>query len=273
MDTLRFYTVSIAFQSTPEWGRDLPRSIGKATGLVSSYVSNLEKLVSRPRLERYRPEDRDDLETAVNYLWNVALSESMLQGIAALEIAMRNAIHNALTQHIGTEYWFQAVLRPNEMKMVDDVWRILSRRHQHPPAPGKIIADLTFGFWPMLFATEYHDLWWNAKASLFKSVFPHIPTGVPPRQAITRKGVHDRLDLCKNLRNRVVHHEPIFQGIIQLNKPIAPLTIVHEQIVEVLAWIDPQLVFTLNVVDRFPDVYRHESARIRNRLMDQFGQP
>ncbi len=129
----------------------------------------------------------------MHYLWNVALSEALLQRIAALEIAVRNAIHNTLTQHIGTDYWFQAILRPNEMKMVDDVWKLLSRRHQHPPAPGKIIAELTFGFWPMLFATEYHDLWWATKASLFKTVFAYLPTGLPPRQAITRKVVHDRL--------------------------------------------------------------------------------
>jgi hypothetical protein len=57
----------------------------------------------------------------VNYLWNVALSEALLQGLSAVEVGLRNSVHNTMTAHVGTDYWFQAILRPNEMKMVHDV--------------------------------------------------------------------------------------------------------------------------------------------------------
>lgn len=143
--------------------------------MVAPYVANLERLVSKPRLDRYRPSSRDDLETIVAYLWNVALSEALLQGLSALEVGMRNAIHNTLAAHIGTEYWFQAVLLPEDMKFVNDAWAKLSRRHQQPPSPGKIIAELTFGFWPYLFDVRYHNLWWDNKAALFRKDLSSYP--------------------------------------------------------------------------------------------------
>ena len=111
--------------------------------LVAAYVAHFEQLVSKPRLDKYRPQNRDDLETLVTYLWNVALSEALLQGLSALEIGLRNSIHNAFTAHTRTQYWFQAILHPDEMRMVNDTWNVLSKRHKHPPSPGKIIAELT----------------------------------------------------------------------------------------------------------------------------------
>ena len=187
--------------------------------MVAPYVTHFERLVSQPRFDKYRPSDQDDLETLVTYLWNAALAEALFQGLSAMEVALRNVVHPTFTTHIGTEYWFQAVLLPEEMKFVNDVWMKLSKRHKRPPTPGKIIAELTFGFWPHLFDSRYHDLWWDNKTSLFRTTFPHIPTNVPPHQSVVLKTIHQRVELCQKLRNRVMHHEPIFTGISILNKP------------------------------------------------------
>lgn len=241
--------------------------------MVAPFVTSVERLVSKPRLEKYRPPNRDDLETLVRYLWNVALSEALLQGLSALEVGLRNSIHNTLTAHIGAEYWFQAVLRPEEMKFVNDTWTTLSKRHKQPPSPGKIIAELAFGFWPPLFDTRYHDLWWSNGTALFRAAFPHIPAGLPPHRAIVRKTIHERVELCQKLRNRVMHHEPIFAGLSRLNLPPVPLVDLHEYIIDMLSWIDPNLVTALGIVDRFPDIYQNEEARIRARLKTHFGLP
>lgn len=125
---------------------------------VAEFVADLERLISKPRLDRYRPPDHDPQETAVRYLWNVALSESLMQGLAAFEVGLRNAIHFVLTRHTGTEYGFQAVLCPNEMKVVHEAWGHLWKRHQHPPTSGQLVAELNFGFWPKLFGRDYHPL-------------------------------------------------------------------------------------------------------------------
>ncbi len=241
--------------------------------MVATYVTQLERLVSKARLDKYRPATGDDLETIVKYLWNVALSEALLQGLSALEVGLRNSVHNTMTSYVGTDYWFQAVLRPNEMKMVNDTWTKLFKRHEEPPSPGRIVAEMMFGFWPPLLSADYQKLWWSNSAALFKQTFPYIPTGLPPYQAITRKDVHERVEACHKLRNRVMHHEPVFHGLTLLNKPVMPLPTVHQYILDVLSWIDPNLVLNLSFVDRFPDVYQSEEQRIRVKIKAQFGIP
>lgn len=241
--------------------------------MVAAYAARFEQLVSTARLDKYRPVDRDDLETLVHYLWNVALSEALLQSLAALEVGLRNAVHNTLSTYVGTEYWFQAVLKPDEMKIVSDAWTKLSKRHNRPPTPGQIIAELTFGFWAPLFDTRYHDLWWDNKTALFRTTFPHIPTGLPPHQAVVPKTVYERVDLAHKLRNRVMHHEPIYAGLTLLNKPAVPLVDIHSHMIETLGWIDPHLATALAFVDRFSDVHQHEAGQIRARLKTHFGIP
>lgn len=237
--------------------------------MVAPYVANLERLVSKPRLDRYRPQDGGDLETAVNYLWNVALSEALLQGIAAVEVGLRNTVHNAMTMYCGTEYWFQSVLKEAQMNEVHEKWTLLSRRHKLPPRPGKIIAELTFGFWPPLFDSTYQDLWWDNSAALFKAAFPYIPTGVPPHLAIVRKDVYQRVEACQKLRNRLMHHEPIFTGLVRLNMPILPLPTIHQYIVDLLTWIHPDLVLNLETVDRFDHVFTNGRREIEDNLKEK----
>lgn len=234
--------------------------------MVAQYVANLEHLVSKPRLDRYRPANGDDLETAVTYLWNAALSEALLQGLAAVEVGLRNAVHTTLTAYAGTEYWFQSVLKEAEMNEVHDTWAKLSRRHKKPPTPGKIIAELMFGFWPPLFSNAYHDLWWSNGTALFKMAFPNVPTGVPPYQAIVLKDVYQRTEACQKLRNRVMHHEPIFTGLIRLNVPVLPLSAIHQYIIDLLTWIHPDLVLSLNAVDRFEHVLQNGKTEIEEKL-------
>jgi hypothetical protein len=80
--------------------------------VVADFVARFDHLVSSPRLEKYRPADRDDLQTLTSYLWNIALYEALLQSLAALEAGLRNAVHRSLTNHAGTEYWFLASSNP-----------------------------------------------------------------------------------------------------------------------------------------------------------------
>lgn len=235
--------------------------------MVAAYVASLEQNVSKPRLDRYRPSNRDDLETAVTYLWNIALSEALLQGLAAVEVGLRNTVHRTMTTYMGTEYWFQGVLHAAEMNEIHEKWHLLYKRHQQePPTPGKIIAELTFGFWPPLFNKTYHELWWQNGTALFRAAFPHIPTGLPPHQSIVLKDIYVRAEACQKLRNRVMHHEPIFGGLSRLNMPVLPLADAHQYFIDLLSWIDPSLALSLKAVDRFPAVLLNGKNEIQQRL-------
>jgi hypothetical protein len=238
--------------------------------LVARYVAEFEQLVSPARLDRYRPTSRDDLDTVVTYLWNVSLSEALLQCISAVEIGLRNSIHTVCTAYAGTDQWFWAVLHANDRKIIDDHWTKLATKLRRPPSSGKVIADLTLGFWPQLFDHRYKDFWWDNGEAQLKAVFPHLPTGAPPHLKVGRKDVFQALNLFRELRNRAMHHEPIFMGIARPDfgtpPPIVLLPDIHAQIVDMLGWINPLLARSLSIVDRFPDVYVNGKAEIEARF-------
>jgi hypothetical protein len=243
--------------------------------LVAAFVADLETLVSPDRFERYRPRNRDDLDTMVAYFWNACVSEALLQGIAAIEIALRNSIHSAFTAHAGTDQWFWFVLAQRDRKVAVEHWNKLATTLKKPPTAGKVIADLSFGFWPFLFTHDYKDLWWDNGEALLKAVFPHLPSNPPPHEKIGRKEIFERVSLCRDLRNRAMHHEPIIFGIARPDfgspPPIITLIDIHRQIVEMLGWIDPQLVLALSFVDRFPSVHRNGQSRLRRLLKKHFN--
>jgi len=62
---------------------------------------------------------------------------------------------------------------------------------------GKVVAELTFGFWSRLLARHYESsLWTHALRHAF-------PLG------LSRGVVYDRFDKLHKLRNRVAHYEPV----------------------------------------------------------------
>lgn len=93
---------------------------------IADYVTDLERLVSKPRLDRYRSSREDDVKTVVAYLLNVAYSESLLQGISAVEIALRKSIRSAFTIFAGTDQWFWAILKKEDLKVVTGKWMKLA---------------------------------------------------------------------------------------------------------------------------------------------------
>jgi len=73
------------------------------------------------------------------------------------------------------------------------------QRMKNDPAPGRLVAELPLGFWVGLFANAYDQTLWRTDLHrLFK-----------PRPK--RQQLHDNLDRLRTLRNRIAHHEPIFQ--------------------------------------------------------------
>lgn len=245
--------------------------------MVSTYVSNLETLVSSARLERYRPATREDFETAVNYLWNVALSESLLQSLSSVEVGLRNAVHSALSSRQGSEYWFWGFLTGAELDNFNKEWIKLVNAQKKLPSAGKVVAQQNFGFWHKVFEPKYENNWEENKSSLLWTVFPNHPRiGVVPAQWLTRKKIQTRIKLFLDLRNRVMHHEPIFQGLARpdemqpgLPTPVVGLDDIHVQMYELLGWIHPDLVLSLKAVDRFADVYHGGKADVENKLRSE----
>ena len=92
-------------------------------------------------------------------------------------------------------------------------------REGKPLDAGRIVAELSFGFWTGLTGSKYSDLWRDHLVKIF------------PRRPVQRGEVQMRLNSIRKLRNRIAHHEPIlFSG--QLQKYV-------NQIFDTLSWMSP----------------------------------
>jgi hypothetical protein len=242
-------------------------------------VAMLEAIVSPPRLKRYRDAGKSDLETITNYLWNIQLAEALLPSIAMLEVCLRNTVHQTLTAHSGTEYWFRGLLHPARWPAVEKEIAALSGVSTMPPIAlpqvlppaGKIIAQLTFGFWPHIFSRHYRKLWWTPQSQLISDVLAHHPN----LTAATRSDLHRRLMYFNVLRNRAMHHEAIFDGVAIPNHPVQTIDVLHGEILETIRWINPDAERLLNCLDRFTSVFDptgpHGRLGIESAIRNEYG--
>jgi len=206
----------------------------------SPFAAELYLALSQDRLEAYRAPGGNDLEMLTNYFWNIDLIEALVPCMHAVELALRNSLHNALTVHYGTDMWFYqpGVL---ESQGVINLGRALQDAAQKPPLrAGKIVAALSFGFWVSLLGGKYEQRLWQPNSfALQKTVFPHV-SGVS-QQMITR-----RFDAILKLRNRCFHHEGIwYRSTLQQE---------HHDIHKAISWISPTLQKAILAVDTFPQV-------------------
>lgn len=212
--------------------------------MQANTAAQLSRILSPERLDAYRqrlsPSITDDALLGT-YLWNMALAESLYPALQTLEIALRNAIHDAACNHFKSSNWLvmPGVLQhSNEREAVQKA--ISSLTHQQKPHDaGRVVAELSFGFWTSLMDRRYEQSLWPR---LLKPVFPYLPRSIRTRAVISR-----RFHRIRQLRNRIFHHEPVWywQDLVQH----------HQEVMEALGWIEPAARNYVGVLDRFNDVY------------------
>ena len=204
----------------------------------NTFYPAISKIVSEARLIPYGKNSDPQTTVLGRYLWNIALSESLYPTLNALEVSLRNSLHNAITSFKGDAYWFEYVLVRYEQRKLQEVKQRLASTVGVPTAD-QIIADCSFGFWTSLFNTDYEGLIWP---KLLQPVFPHAPRRIRTRNVVSRK-----LNKFRKLRNRISHHEPIWYW--------GDLHITHQEILEVIGWISPEMQQLLQLIDRFPEIH------------------
>jgi hypothetical protein len=217
------------------------------------FLADLERTLTRVRIARYITATGGDLAEALQlYEKNIALSEALFGFLHGLEIAVRNSLHHVLSADIGTQDWYKnnlplpfptvprLVFTIPMQKMIDK-----ARRNVGSPAPvGKLIAELTFGFWPFLISGQFHNLW----SASSHQAFPHA--------RVPRSHVHTRLETIQRLRNRIAHHEPILSSQNAVYTGHAShSTIDLPSILECVSWISPA------TADWLLTCTRYETAR------------
>lgn len=213
----------------------------------------LRGALSHDRLEGYRVSSNDDDTILLTRCaWNIALSEALYPALHGLEIGLRNTLHNAISEYWGNPLWFEAAipgLAQEELVKVEVAKQELQKARK-PIEAGRMVAELAFGFWTGLLNARYERIFWPR---LLRTAFPAMPNSIR-----TRKQLSTRLNEIRRLRNRVFHHEPIWylRGLAQQ----------HSELLETLHWINPELRATIQLVDRFPEVYQNGLTMVQVRL-------
>ena len=108
---------------------------------------------------------------------------------------------------------------------------------------GQLVSVLGFGFWVSLCKSPYEQgrtsgprLW----PAMVRRGFPHLP-----KAKRTRSQIFHALDPLRDLRNRVSHHEAVWDR--RLNRS-------HQEILDTTAWINRDLAATLKAHSPLPAV-------------------
>jgi hypothetical protein len=213
-----------------------------------NYNTIVETIISKERLQPYLNLHSDNLEKAItHYKANILISESFYPLISILEVGLRNSIDRQLSRKFNCEKWYEDIefikiaTRHQINKISESRANIQSTKKE--ATSGRIISELTFGYWTSLFDTKFeHDLWKNLRFS-----FPNCP-----KKQRKRKTVSGKLNMIRKFRNRIFHHEPISWNLTALNA-------YKEDIIEAINWLDKDLLKwldELNHVDEIINKYK-----------------
>jgi hypothetical protein len=123
-----------------------------------------------------------------------------------------------------------------------------------------MIADLPLGFWTGLFKAHYKNQIWF-KRGVIKDVFPDLGIKVPDIVSEMAR----RLARFRHLRNRVCHHEPIFNWPGGLHVGHTDLSSAHTETLDLLGWLSAQSLGDLTHIDTFLPIWQEGWASCVSR--------
>jgi hypothetical protein len=218
---------------------------------TAEFLACIDRVISQERLSRYLAATKGDMGEALElYEHNIAISEALFGFLHGLEVAVRNSIHYTLRRDLGIPTWYEGggalpwsatgetlSLTAVMADMVKDA------KAKLPPTalPGKVIAELTFGFWPNILTKRFHSTLWVP--SLHRA-FPHATA--------PRNKIHLRLEVIRRLRNRLAHHEPILTSHNEVytgfkDQPYIALS----SILECVEWVSEDAALWLKAKSRY----------------------
>ena len=215
-------------------------------------IGSLRSALSAERLSAYAlPKDTDEVDSVARYLWNLALCSALQPALHTLEVTVRNHLFSVSRRIVDeaalcfdkVPCWLDArpsLLVGRERETVEQAKETM-RIRRSPMTEGRLVSTLGFGFWVSLCKRPYEQgridgpcLW----PKLAKKGFPHLP-----KAKRTRSQVFHALDSLRDLRNRVSHHEAVWDRKLPLR---------HAEIIETIGWINRDLAATLRAHSPLP---------------------
>jgi len=192
---------------------------------------DLRRLLSPGRFDKYvEAAGEDEEKAAALYVWNNRVGGALYEALGQFEVILRNALDRELAayhrRHLnGDGNWHADRQMPWDTRhpMLANLADARSRATgdgRHPEIRGKVIAELSLGFWRRTLTSSYQNTLWTPR---LRHAFPYMR---PQR----RNDVYLPVDRLYRLRNRLAHHEPIHGEDLGSR---------YDDLLQVAGWIDP----------------------------------
>lgn len=190
--------------------------------------------LSTPRMSTYLFASSGNPQTAVElYGWNGMVSAALMVPAHFAEVVTRNLVDEVVTAAYGAMWpwdnsFTQSLPSP---KTAFNPRRHLTQTREGFTSTGKVIAELKFVFWQSIFTSRHDTRLWSTRLA---NSLPGATEG--STDSDLRKRIYDDLETIRRVRNRVAHHEPIFNRDLQkdLNRM---LELIELRSPETAAWV------------------------------------
>ncbi len=223
----------------------------------------IKKYISAPRLQTYEAVCLNDTKRALKaYQTNIRLSQAFYPLLTIVEVILRNAINEEITNHFSDSNW---LITQQAGFMVDPSLTSIDRRTGQPKhnhflkksveksirkigagyTQGKIISTLEFGFWTAFFDNYHYRILTGSPIRIFS----RLPVGT------NRAMVFDKLTRIRDFRNRIYHNEPILFDKNPAGSPYFSLNKareIYKDIEDIFNWLDIDFIKWTKRIDNIP---------------------
>jgi hypothetical protein len=216
-----------------------------------------KKCFTSQRLSKYSKNTRSEKEIMDKYFYNIQLSKELYVLIALFEVSLRNHINYAINEYIHKNWlmdcsFLQQFLTENELKSYYLATSRLNERNKL--TQDNLVTELNLGFWVNLFKKIYAPRLWHKKY-VFESVFPYFDKKNNNRMDY----IYPKLKAIQKIRNRISHHESIFDYKHDLDN-------FYYNILECLNFIEPNLKNDALEICQFEDSWNKFIFEVNNAI-------
>lgn len=195
--------------------------------------------LSPERFQRYLAASGGDRSCALRlYEWNLGLGAVLLKDIARFEVALRNAYDRVLREGLpGDEHWLFDPTSPVNVALPRRVSsgeirdaNALNRKAilqttpkgNRVPIPGSVISRLPLGFWAHMTDRAHERVLW----------IPHLKNAWP--SGTSRSWLDREIRIINTCRNRIAHHEHLFDPVHTDQLPLAVDSILRRLLTQLI---------------------------------------
>lgn len=203
-------------------------------------VSRIQEALQEQRISRYMPAAGGDVNLALQfYVWNCDICQAFYIPLHIAEVISRNAIHRCLLARLG-ENWcdhsvFKGILSHRMRSDLENAVAEERGQHGDDMTNHHVVSALGFGFWEHLLTKRFERLLW------IRGMHHSFPGAANKRRA----DVHDLVERLRRWRNRIAHHQAIFDK--------SP-TKKHQEVLALIQWVCTDTAAWVSSISKVPEI-------------------